>query len=422
MTVTASRERPVRRVRYRRPAMYPKQEAAIFAPKRYAVIEASTKSGKTVGCIIWIHEMAALFGRRGRHFWWVAPTAGVAKIAFRRLKFFLPLGSYESNETERTVTLRNGATIWFKSAERADLLYGEDVYAAVIDEATRVSEEAWIAVRSTLTATRGPCRIIGNVKGKRNWCYRLARRAEAGKSSNMHYAKLTVWDAVAAGIFPEAEALDAKDLLDEATFAELYLAEAGDTEILYFDVSKFRVASSWPAGTRKVCRAWDFAASEPKPGRDPDYTVGAKLAIAGDDVYVVDLVRGQWSPDESVQKVKEVAASDGRKCKQIIEEEYGAAGKILVAQFADMLRAVDGAGKVEGAKPSGGKTVRAYHFAAKVNAGRVHLVAPPGWHSAFIAEADDFPDVEHDDQIDAAAHAFNYLAPASAAPRVRFLS
>jgi hypothetical protein len=43
---------------YQRPWLYPAQERAIFCPARYAVIEASTKSGKTVGCIIWLLEQA----------------------------------------------------------------------------------------------------------------------------------------------------------------------------------------------------------------------------------------------------------------------------------------------------------------------------------------------------------------------------
>jgi hypothetical protein len=39
------------KIAYQRPYLYPKQEAAIFAPARYGVIEASTKTGKTVGCL-----------------------------------------------------------------------------------------------------------------------------------------------------------------------------------------------------------------------------------------------------------------------------------------------------------------------------------------------------------------------------------
>jgi hypothetical protein len=43
---------------YRRPWLYDKQVEAIFTDMRYGVIEASTKSGKTVGCLAWIFEKA----------------------------------------------------------------------------------------------------------------------------------------------------------------------------------------------------------------------------------------------------------------------------------------------------------------------------------------------------------------------------
>src|SRR5207302_1736063 len=125
------------------------------------------------------------------------------------------------------ITLANGAVLWFKSAEKPDNLYGEDVYAAVVDEASRVREEAWHAVRSTLTATRGPIRIIGNVKGRKNWAYRMARRAESGEPG-MHYARITAADAVQAGVLDAAEIEDARATLPESVFRELYEAEPSD--------------------------------------------------------------------------------------------------------------------------------------------------------------------------------------------------
>src|SRR3990167_7532161 len=136
---------------YQRPWLYPKQAAALFTPARYSLVEASTKSGKTVGCIAWLFEQAALQGRPGRNYWWIAPTLPVAKIAFRRMKRAIPRQLYHANETDCTLTLINGAVIWFKGADRPDLLYGEDVYACVIDEATRCKEDAWTAVRTTIT-------------------------------------------------------------------------------------------------------------------------------------------------------------------------------------------------------------------------------------------------------------------------------
>lgn len=213
---------------YDRPYLYPRQLAAIFAPTRYAEIEASTKSGKTHGCIVWLFEQA-IQAKPGQHVWWVAPWYQAAKIAFRRMKRAIPNGLYKANESELTIGLPNEVTIWFKSGEKPDALYGEDVVAAVIDEASRMRDEAWHAVRSTLTNTRGPVRMIGNVKGRKNWFYKLCRMAQAGHPDHT-YSKLTWRDAVAGGIMNAAEVEDAKTVLPEAVWKELYEAEASDDQ------------------------------------------------------------------------------------------------------------------------------------------------------------------------------------------------
>ncbi|CAB5220279.1 Terminase-like family [uncultured Caudovirales phage] len=224
-----------RNVQYQRPWLYPKQREAIFdcvdingKASRYAFIEASTKAGKTSACIAWLFEKA-IVGKKGQNFWWVAPVYTQAKIAFRRMKDGVPKTLYVANESELFIRLANGATIWFKSAEKPDNLYGDDVHAAVIDEASRAREEAWHAIRSTLTATKGPIRAIGNVKGRKNWFFKLARIAEAG-AEGMSHAKLNAWDAVAGGVLDKAEIEDARRLLPENVFKELYLAEASDDE------------------------------------------------------------------------------------------------------------------------------------------------------------------------------------------------
>lgn len=217
---------------YERPWVYPKQEAFLFTPARYSLVEATTKSGKTQGCLIWLLELAMLFGFDGWNGWWVAPTIRQAKMAFTRMKRMLkPLilaKLVRTNDSERTISLPNGAVIWFLTGEIPDNLFGEDVFAAVIDEASRMREEAWIAIRSTVTATRGPIRIIGNVKGRKNWFYRLSRVAEAAMASgdpDLYYDKLTAYDAVAGGVLDAAEIENARKMLPPQAFAELYLAE-----------------------------------------------------------------------------------------------------------------------------------------------------------------------------------------------------
>lgn len=213
---------------FTRPYLYDKQLEAIFCPERWSYIEASTKSGKTVGCIAWLIEQAFL-GQENQNFWWVAPVFPQADIAFRRIKSSLTKGSFTAFTTPQPrVVLINGASIWIKSADNPDSLYGEDVYAAVMDEASRAKEEAHHALRSTLTATRGKCRYIGNVKGRKNWFYHLSRRAEKHELPDAHYARITATDAVAAGVLDAEEIEDARRTLPEFVFKELYMAEAAD--------------------------------------------------------------------------------------------------------------------------------------------------------------------------------------------------
>jgi predicted phage terminase large subunit-like protein len=229
---------------------------------------------------------------------------------------------------------------------------------------------------------------------------------------------LTVWDAVAAGIFSPEEADDARETLPDAVFRELYLAEAVDAEEAFFDTSQIAIVTGFPDHVR-TARAWDFAVSAHKSGSNPDYTVGAKLAHADRHTYVVDVIRRRAAPHKIAQLVQTTAAADGRACDQIFEEEHGAAGKMMVAQFKTTLTGVEGAGRVYPASVTGGKEVRAFHFASACNDRRVSVVEAD-WNHDFFGELDDFRDGDKDDQVDAAAHAFNHLAP-NLKPRVRWL-
>lgn len=220
-----------RKIQFRRPFLYEKQEKAFYTPARYSMIEASTKAGKTHGAIVWLAEMALTRGKEGHNFWWIAPVYPQARIAFDRTKRALSGGGipFHKNEAELKIILPNGAVLMFKSGERPDNLYGEDVYACIIDEASRLREASWHAARSTLTATRGPIRAIGNVKGRKNWHFQLCRKAQSGEEG-FTYTKITAFDAVDAGVLDIEEIEDAKRTLPEAVFKELYLAEPSEDE------------------------------------------------------------------------------------------------------------------------------------------------------------------------------------------------
>lgn len=263
--------------------MYPRQYDAICDPARIVVIEASTKSGKTAGCLLWLFAQA-WNNPRGGAYWWIAPTFHVTKtVGYMRLCAMLTQAdpgkrAWRANDSELCVTLANNARVWFKSADNADSLYGDDVNAAVIDEATRCTEDAFNAVRSTLTATRGPLRIIGNVKGRRNWVYRLARKAEGG-APNMAYHRLTAYDAVAGGVLAAEEIAEAKSLLPDNVFRELYLAEPTDDGANPFGLEAIRACVAPLSTAPVVAFGVDLAKSQ-------DWTVVLGLDASGQVAYL----------------------------------------------------------------------------------------------------------------------------------------
>jgi hypothetical protein len=211
-----------------RPRLADYQKAILESPARFTLTEAATKVGKTASHLWWLFDKSAHPPKPGANYWWVAPAYGQAEIAFNRLKRFLGGSSdFNVNLSKLYIETPVESFLHFKTAEKPDNLYGEDVYGAVFDEFTRAREAAWIALRTTLTATKAPCKFIGNVKGKGNWGYRLGLKARAGEPG-YEYFKITAYDAVKAGILDAEEIEQAKRDLPEHAFRELYLAEALD--------------------------------------------------------------------------------------------------------------------------------------------------------------------------------------------------
>ena len=277
------------KVKFARP-LYDKQRDAIFVDKRWIIVEASTKSGKTHAAIQWMITEALDKGKEGRSFWWVAPTFQQAKMSFQRCERALPNGlTMRTNSTELTLTLLNGAALRFISAYRPVSMYGDDLYGAVCDEASRCPEGSWYALRSTLSATRARCVLIGNVKGRKNWFYHLARKAEVGEP-DWHYARLSAYDAVEGGVLDQEEIESARRTLPESVFNELYMAEPSDD-------------SGNPFGHENIAACIRDISSEPSVvfgvdlARSVDWTVVTGIDAQGDVSYF-DRFQADWETTE----------------------------------------------------------------------------------------------------------------------------
>jgi hypothetical protein len=295
-------------IEYDRPKLYPYQTAILDCPARFTVTIAATKAGKTASHIVWLFEQAlqcvsnptmrnevmAVDGTGkivyvknedpsllNQSVWWIAPTFVQAKIAYNRVKaqFEGDRSLLKFNETNLIITLATGVQMHFKTAEKPDNLYGDDVYAFVFDEFTRARETAWYALRSTITSTGGKGKFIGNAKSKKNWGYKLAMKAKAGNDPDYKFFKITAYDAANCGMMtkdgrPFIEEIEAaKRDLPESVFNELYLAEASED-------------GSNPFGLKYIA-----AACVPTLSTLPSCTYGIDVANKFDSTSIIGLDR-----------------------------------------------------------------------------------------------------------------------------------
>lgn len=186
------------------------------------------------------------------------------------------------------------------------------------------------------------------------------------------------------------------------------------TSGVFFKTERFLASEAPPPGALFV-RAWDQAATEEGEGHDPDYTVGLLLARSGFQEWIVDVVRGRWSPDGVDQQIQETADRDGAHVPIVVEQEGRSAGR---REIAYLRRSLPGH-RVIGRVPSGDKIKRATQAARWVNGGLDPLtrtplavaLCPGPWVPAFTAELRSFKGDGrlHDDQVDAFAIAHNWL-------------
>lgn len=199
-------------------------------------------------------------------------------------------------------------------------------------------------------------------------------------------------------------------------FDALYQQQPRPRAGLLFKRHKFRVLPAAPAGLVWV-RSWDLAATE----GGGDYTVGSKTGMDEAGRTYIDLrpesgmVRGQWESGGRNQIMRAVAEQDGKEVQIVGEIEGGSAGKDQARAITLNLRGFH----VTLSHPTGDKVVRAEPLKSQVEVGNVFLIVsttPEGRKLLrdFLEEFGAFPRGGNDDQVDAHAAGFNWLAEHSA--------
>jgi predicted phage terminase large subunit-like protein len=179
----------------------------------------------------------------------------------------------------------------------------------------------------------------------------------------------------------------------------------------------FEIVDEAPVGFQHL-RYWDLAATERKPGTDPDWTVGLLLTKSSAGVYyIMDVQRMRGTPQAVSARMKQTAQMDGPATHIWIEQEPGASGVHVIHHF--VTNVLDGF-TVRGNRVTGSKVERASPVSSQAEAGNVKIVQGP-WVGVFLDEVEAFnPDGthSHDDQIDALSGAFMKLRGMIPPPQV----
>lgn len=350
------------RIDIKKPNLTSYQKQFLYNDSRFTITEASTKVGKTFSHIWWIFEQAHEdWNKENYNHWWVAPVYSQAKIAFKRLKTKLAItGQYKINESDLIITTPIGTHIHFKSAEKPDNLFGEDVYSCVFDEAPRARVEAFYALRSTITATGGKMKLIGNFGGVANWMHQLKEKSKTDHQYSYH--KITAWDAVKEGILDEGEILQAQKDLPLKVFKQLYLAEEqeSDDQLCSFD----NINSLWT-------NTHAFTGEK---------YITADIALHGSDNFVVhlwdglkikkEIIIGKCEADEVEKLLKDLAEKNGVKQANIVYDADGLGS--FLRGYLKLAKPFNNGAKVIGeVNYKNLKSQCGYKLAEYINAGKI---------------------------------------------------
>jgi predicted phage terminase large subunit-like protein len=185
----------------------------------------------------------------------------------------------------------------------------------------------------------------------------------------------------------------------------LYQQDPRPLEGGLFKVGQIPTRDELPTGIVKMCRAWDFAATEQVGTANPDWTVGLKLAMLPENrVVVLDVKRARLAPEGVLELLLKTASEDGRTVTISLPQDPGQAGKWQAQDFVARLAGYT----VKASQETGDKATRAAPVAAQTNVGNLSIMRA-GWNAPFIEELRSFPSGTKDDQVDALSRAFGEL-------------
>lgn len=268
------------------------QRQVLDCDKRFRVLITGRRFGKT---FLAVTELAKFSRYPKKKCWYVAPTYRMAKdIVWHELVDKLTQHKWikKTNNSDLSITLRNGSTISLRGADNENSLRGVGLDFLVMDEFADIKEHTWYEVlRPTLSDKNGAAFFCGTPRGYGNWSYNLFSK-EADNWASFQFTTLD------GGQVSANEIEQAKADLDDRTFQQEYMASfvnyAG--QIYYNFDRKENVIDKYEPETNEIHIGMDF-------NIDPMSAVISELK--GNNIYIYDeIVIYSSNTDEMVQEIR----------------------------------------------------------------------------------------------------------------------
>jgi hypothetical protein len=220
---------------------FSKPQLAVYTcPNRFRVLITGRRFGKTH---LAMYELLRFASRKpNSKIFYVSPTYRMAKeIMWKQLKKKVTEHKWikYANETELSLTLRNGSQISLKGADKSpDNLRGVGLDFLLLDEYADIPFEAWSEVLRPTISDRhvtGNVLFVGTPRGFGNWSYEIYQKG-LGADPEWKSFKYTTLDG---GQVEQDENDQAMKDLDERTFRQEYMASFETySGVVYYNFSR----------------------------------------------------------------------------------------------------------------------------------------------------------------------------------------
>ena len=381
--------------------LLPWQETVMQDTSRFKVVAAGRRTGKSYLAAISL-LLSCLDQRPGKTFY-VAPTQGQARDVMWGTLFDLAGDIIErSHVNNLEITLTGGHTIYLKGADRPDTLRGVSLKHLVMDELAFMKPDVFDSIlRPALADRKGSAIFIGTPEG-RNHFYDLYMGSREWEDWNSFH--FTSFDNP---LVDPKEIEHARQTLPSYSFQQEFMASFDARTSGVFDPDKFLFYETEKEDGDYYISVdlAGFKNAGQRKARKRDNSAIAVTKVTGQGRwYVEDIIFGQWSLDETVQKIFQ-AVEKYRPRRVGIEK--GIAQQAVMSPLQDEMRRKSRLFVIDLLSHGNQKKTDriAWALAGRFENGLIQL-KKADWNERFIDEAANFPSaLVHDDLLDALSYA-----------------